>query len=230
MTFVDVDAAFDCNCNGGSDGTLNDITTCMTDENESTNCLEIKAAQGLKIQTNHLPEVMSSVSLRLINESVMSQGTLRVSPYDTSSEILDTNGVTTPEISGAESNDISLGSSFLDDLEAAVNPAKIRVWENGSGAKIKMAEVDIEFTIATIDLIAESRDDDDNLVVSCGVNLLRRTGSFPYTYTQIDNATTHATLGTHTFQYEDDGAFYRIFYLKELSPDQWDMSDEVQGA
>ena len=34
----------------------------------------------------------------------------------------------------------------------------------------------------------------------------------------------------HSFQYEDDGEFYRIFYLKELSPDQWDMSDEVQGS
>jgi len=80
-----------------------------------------------------------------------------------------------------------------------------------------------------LSLIAESRDDDDNLVVSCGANLLERTGSFPYTYTQIDSATTDGTLGTHTFLFLSTNNM-RIFYLKELTPDQWDMSDEVTGA
>jgi len=230
MAFVDIDAAFDCNCDGGSDGTLADVTGCMTDDNEGTSCLEIKAAQGCKVESDHVPAAMSGVTLRLINESVMEGGALRVDPYDTTSEILGTNGLDTPSIDGGETNDITISEAMLDDM--ATDKFRVRVWDGAAatGSKIKMAEIDIEFTVATIDLIAESRDDDDNLVVSCGANLFRRTGTFPYTYTQVDSATTHATLGTHTFSYEDDSAFYRIFYLKELSPDQWDMSDEVQGV
>ena len=230
MAFVDIDDAFDCNCDGGNDGTLGNLT-CLNDEVTNSSCHEVKITQGLKIHTNHVPEAMSALTYRLINESIMNQGTLRLSPYDTNTEILDTNGVTTSEILGAETNDIICGASFIDDMEAGVNPARIRIWENASGAKIKMAEVEIEVTVATIDLIAESRDDDDNLVVSCPVVLFTETGaSSPHTYVQIDSATTDGTTGLHTFSYEDDDEFKRIFYQKDLTPDQWDMSDAVKGT
>ena len=228
MVFDNLDAAYDCNCDGGSDSLGNNVIGCMSDESDATSCLEVKASQGMKLESNHVPAAMSAVTLKLISESIMSQGTLRVSPYDTSSEILDTNGVTTAEWLGAQTEDITISSTMIDDM--ATDLFRLRVWEDGSGGKVKMGEVEIEATIATIALIAESRDDDDNLVVSCGANLMRKTGSFPYTYFQLDSATTDGTLGTHTFNYEDDGAQYVIIYLKELSPDQWDMSDEVQGS
>ncbi len=73
---------------------------------------------------------------------------------------------------------------------------------------------------------AESRDKNDIIVGSVGVVLFKKTGSFPYTYTQTDSATTDGTLGTHNFVVEVDGSVYVIFYLKELSPDEWDMSGE----
>jgi len=230
MVFVDVDAAFDCNCDGGADGSLIDLTTCFTDDVEDASCLEIKIGQGAKFESNHIPGAMSSVTLRLISESIMEGGELRLDPYDTATEVLTTNGIDTATWTGAQTIDTAIGSSMLGDM--ASDKFRVRAYDDGTvnAPKIKMAECDIEFTVALIDLIAESRDDDDNLVVSCGVNLFRRTGSFPYTYTQTDSGTTNGTTGLLTFQYEDDSAFYRIFYMKELTPDQWDMSDEVQGS
>jgi len=228
MAFENLDAVYDCNCTGGNDSLGTNVVACMSDESDAVSCLEVKVGQGMKCESNHAVGAMSSVTLRLISESIMEDGFMRVSPYDTGNTIDDTNGVDTPDFTGGQTEDITISQAMLDDMDQSI--FALRVWDDGDAAKIKMGEVEIEATIATIALIAESRDDDDNLVVSCGANLLRRTGSFPYTYTQIDSATTDGTLGTHTFDYEDDGAFYRIFYLKELTPDQWDMSDEVQGA
>ena len=212
MAFVNFDNTWDCNCDGGNDGTLASVG-CNNDET-GNQCLEVKVGQGMKLETAHTSEALSEVTLRLMNESVMEDGALRISPYDTSTEILDTNGVDTPIITGAETNDVVITDNMMADM-ATGNPTNFRIWDGaGQAAKIKMAEVDIEFTLATIDLIAESRDDDDNIVGSVGVVLLQRSGSFPYFYTQVDSATTNGS-GLHTFSYEDAGAQMRIFYMKE---------------
>jgi len=215
----------------GDDGALTDKTACLSDGSNSTSCVEVKAAQGIRAEWPHVPGARSSVTLRIGLQSTIADGTNRIAPYSDSNSIDDTNGKTTVSLTDAgtpKDVDESLAQALIDDCLTSV--FTFRQFENGSSAKSKVGELSIEATIATIDLIAESRDDDDVIVGSVGVVLLRRSGTFPYTYTQIDSATTHATLGTHTFQYEDDSAFYRIFYLKELSPDEWDMSDEVQGA
>jgi len=219
----------------GDDGTLLDKTACLSDASLSTSCVEVKAGQGIRAEWPHNPGAMSSVTLRIGIESLMAAGTARIAPYSDSNSIDDTNGKTTANIdcdgvpvACPGSVDESLAQALIDDCLTSV--FTFRMFENGSSAKIKTSELSIEATIATIDLIAESRDDDDNLVVSTGVVLFRRTGSFPYTYTQVDSATTNGTTGLHTFSYEDDSEFYRIFYMKELTPDQWDMSDEVKGV
>ena len=212
----------------GDDGTLTDKTACLTDDTSATSCVEVKVGIGIRAEWPHNPGAMSAATIRIGVNSIMNEGTIRLAPYLDFNSIDNTNGITTVNITGGGDVDTTITQAFLDDC--LTSDFTFRMFENGSGAKIKTGELDVEATIATIDLIAESRDDDDNIVGSTGVNLIRRTGTFPYTYTQVDSATTHATLGTHTFSYEDDGAFYRIFYLKELSPDEWDMSAEVKGA
>jgi len=140
------------------------------------------------------------------------------------------------EIEGANGITQTVDDDELFDLHWAVDVTtggdagdeyEFRVTESG-GTVIGTSTGKITLEVAKT-ITAESRDDDDAIVGSVGVVLLKRTGSFPYTYEQIDSGTTHASLGTHVFSVLGTD-WYRILYLKELAPDQWDISDEIQAV
>jgi len=68
MVFVDIDSAFDCNCDGGVDGSLIDLSTCFKDDTTTVSCLEIKITQGGKFVSGFIR--LSPIFLRLFPQNV----------------------------------------------------------------------------------------------------------------------------------------------------------------
>lgn len=215
----------------GSDGTLTDETSCMSDGSLGTSCVEVKAAQGLRIEWPHTPGAMSSVTIRIGINSTMADGTNRLAPYDTSSTIDNTNGVTTVSLtdSGTPKDvDTSISAAFVSDC--LTTEFTYRQFENGSGAKTKTAEAEVEATIATIALTGVTKDDDDVIDDLMPLTLLRRVGgSAPFTWVTIDTLTSTVTTGAYTFNYEDDGSEYRVFG-QNTDGTESDITPEVQGV
>lgn len=212
----------------GDDGTLTDVTTCMSDASLGTSCVEVKAGQGLRIEWPHNPGAMSSVTIRIGLNSTMQDGTNRLAPYSDSNSIDDGNGHTTVSLTDAgtpKNVDESIAQAFIDDC--LLSTFTYRQFENGSGAKSKTAEAEVEATIATIALSGVTKDDDDVVVVSVGCTLVRMTGSIPKTMTTVDTLTSNGSDGTYTFNYEDDSAQYRVFGEKGSESD---ITPEVQGV
>lgn len=209
----------------GDDGTLSDKTDCMTDDSSSVSCIEIKNGQGARVEVNHAAEALSSVTIREGVQSVMATGTNRIAPYTDSNSIDDTNGVTTASISGAGDEDTAVSAAFITDAEQGNGKFIFRIFEDGSGAKTKVGEIDIEMTIATVDYAGITKDKDDVIVGSVNLelfrvngNLLEKTGQ-----TVVSNAST----GAYSFTVDDDGAEYRVYGIKGS---EWNVSDADVGV
>lgn len=215
----------------GSDGALTDITSCMSDASLGTSCVEVKAGQGARIEWPHTPGAMTSVTIRIGINSTMADGTNRLAPYDTTTTIDDTNGITTISLTdtGTPKNvDTTITAAFVDDCLTAI--FIYRQFENGSGAKTKTAEAEVEATIATIALTGVTKDDDDVIDDLMPLVLWRRTGaSAPFDWVQIDKLTSTVTTGAYTFNYEDDGSQYRVMG-QNTSGTESDITPEVQGV
>lgn len=213
----------------GDDGTLTDKTPCLTDDSNGTSCVEIKAGQAIRAEWPHVPAAMTSVTLRIGVNSIMNAGTLRIAPYSDGNSIDNTNGKTTVSITGGGDYDEALAQALIDDCLTSI--FTFRLFENGSGAKIKTAELDVEATIATIALSGITKDKDGVALGSCGVALFRRVGTFPYTYEFVDKLTSNSSTGAYTFNYEDDGATYMVYAVKDDTPHVFDATDHVlQGV
>lgn len=215
----------------GSDGTLTDETSCMSDSSLGSSCVEVKAGQGLRIEWPHTPGAMSAATIRIGVNSTMSDGTNRLAPYDTTTTIDNGNGVTTVTIEDGSTPynvDTSISAAFISDCLTSI--FIYRQFENGTGAKIKTAEAEVEATIATIALTGVTKDDDDVIDDLMPLSLMRRTGgSAPYTWNTIATLTSTVTTGAYTFNYEDDGAQYRILG-QNTDGTESDITPEVQGA
>lgn len=215
----------------GDDGALTDETSCMSDGSLATSCVEVKAAQALRIEWPHVPGAMSSGTIRIGVNSTMADGTNRLAPYSDSNSIDNTNGVTTATITDAAAPnnvDTVISASFISDCGTTV--FTYRQFENGSGAKIKTAEAEVEATIATIALTGVTKDDDDVIDDLMPLTLLRRVGgSAPFNWETVDTLTSTVTTGAYTFNYEDDGAEYRVFG-QNTSGTESDITPEVQGS
>ncbi len=210
--------------NANDDTSLADATAGFQSCGTATQEVKVDEKQW-KFTKDSVAANMTSVTMNLCVQSVMTSGVNHIIAYTDSNSVTETDRTTTSTLSAGD-NFEAIDQATVD----LIGTTNYSVRCTSEGSKNKFGSLEIQYTIPLIDIDLTSRDDDDDIVGSVGVVLFRRSGSFPYTYTQIDSATTHASLGTHTFSYEDDGAFYRIFYLKESSPDEWDMSDEVQGA
>ncbi len=213
----------------GDDGALGDQTACLTDDSTGASCVEVKAGVGIRFEWPHNPGAMTSATLKIGVNSIMAAGTLRIAPYSDGNSIDNTNGKTTVSIGAGGDFDESLAQALVDDCLLTI--FTLRLFENGSAAKIKVGELDVEATIATIDLTGVTKDKDGVALGSCGCNLLRRVGSFPYTFNFVDNLTSHATTGAYTFSYEDDSGNYMVYSVKDNTPHVFDATDHVlQGA
>jgi len=216
----------------GQDGAKTGKTTCLTDDTSATSCVEVKSGQGIRAEWPHVPGAMSSVTLRIGVNSIMNAGTLRVAPYSDFDSINNTNGKTTASIDCAGTPascpgdvDESLAQALIDDCLTVI--FTFRLFENGSGAKIKVGELDVEATITTITLSGVTKDDDDVIVGSVGCTTVRMTGSFPKLATTIDRQASNATTGAYSVSYEDDGEQYRVIGEKGAESD---ITPEVQGV
>lgn len=215
----------------GSDGSLQDVTSCMSDGSNSTSCVEVKAGQGIRSVWPHTPAAMSSTTLRIGVQSTMNDGTVRIAPYDAAGTIDNSNGKTTASITDTSTPkdvDESLSDTLVGDCLLA--QFTFRMFENGSGAKIKTSEHELESTIATIALTGVTKDDDDVIDDLMPLVLWRRTGgSAPYDWLQIDKLTSTVTTGAYTFNYEDDSSQYRVMG-QNTSGTESDITPEVQGV
>ena len=196
----------------GDDGTLTDKTPCMTDDSSSTSCIEIKAAQAARVEVDRAAEALSSVTIRIGVESVMTSGTLRVAPYTDSNSISDTNGATTGTISGGGNEDRTVTANFITDAEQGNGQFIFRVFENGSGAKIKTGEIDIEMTVATVVVAGISKDDDDAIVVSCSCQLWKKISATELKF--VEEQTSDGTTGAYSFSVDDDSSTFRVLFEK----------------
>ena len=209
--------------NDADDGTLVDSTAGFQDCGSATQEVKIDE-KAIKFTKDSVAANMTSVTMNLCVQSIMTSGNNGIIAYTDANSVTETDTTTTSTLDVGD-NEEAILQATVDQIATTFYTVR----QISEGSKNKMGELEIEYTIPLIDIDITSRDDDDDVVASVGVVLFRRTGSFPYTYTQVDSATTNGS-GLHTFSYEDDSEFYRIFYLKESSPDEWDMSDEVQGA
>lgn len=230
MAFVDIDKG-EQNTGGetADDGTLVDKTTCLTDDSSATSCVEVKAGVSIRFESNHVPAAMSAVTVRIGVESIMAAGTLTFSAYTDFNTITTTAQVTTVSITGGGDVDTVITQALLDEIGTSIFTLRLR--EAASGAKIKTGELDIEFTVATIALSGVTKDKDGAALGSCAVALFRRTGTFPYSYEFVEALTSNVTTGAYTFNYEDDGANYMVYSMKEDTPHVFDAGDNVlQGV
>jgi hypothetical protein len=162
-----------------------------------------------------------------VSSIAMGAGTNRLAPYDTSSTIDNTNGVTTPAMAVGD-NDIAIGASFIADCLTTL--FTFRQFENLSGAATKTSELSIKATISTITLSGITKDDDDVIVPLMPLTLLERSGgAVPFTWTTLQTTTSAATTGAYTFEYEDLGSQMRVFG-QNTDGSESDITPEVQGV
>jgi len=156
----------------GDDGALTDKTGCLTDDSSSTSCIEIKAAQGCRVEINFPPAEIDktpTTEIRLGVQSIMTAGTLRIAPYTDANTISNTNGVTTASIGAGGNFDTAISDAFIDDLGDLGDKFAIRIFENGSGAKIKTGEVDYELSEKTYSIspVPVVKDDGGTVISGC---------------------------------------------------------------
>jgi hypothetical protein len=176
----------------GTDGTLADKTACLTDDTTGSSCVEVKSGAGIRSEINLAAlDTAATNTFRIGTNSIMSAGTLQIAPYTAATTIDNTNGVTSASISGSGDTDVVLTSAFIGDLADLGGFIAIRLFENGSGAKIKVGEIDVEFTEITGTLTATYKDDAGTGTSGVEFIAYKVTGTNPMTL-----ATTAAASGT----------------------------------
>lgn len=210
----------------GDDGTLTDKTGCLSDGSSASSCVEVKAGQGIRAEWPHVPAAMSSATIRIGVQSVMADGTNRLAPYSDFNSILDTNGVTTSNITGGGDVDTVISASFISDC--GTTQFTFREFENGSGAKTKVGELNVQATIATIDLVGVTKDKDGVALGSCKCALFDVTSEGPpEVYSYVDSLTSNVTTGAYTFSYEDNSRNMMVYSEKDDTPHVFDATDNV---
>lgn len=220
-TFVQTVALSD---NGADDGTLVDATSGFQDCGTSTQ--EVKVDEkGIKFEKDSPAANMTSVSLNLCVQSIMTGGNNGIIAYTDANSVTETNTHTTATLDVGD-NIFSLTQATVDEILTTF--FTIRVISEGS--KNKMGEMEIEYTVPLIDIDGITKDEQDNIVVSVKLTLMVRSGgSAPYTWTTIDTVTSDGTTGVYQFSYEDGGAEYRVFG-QNTDGTESDITPEVQGV
>jgi len=211
----------------GDDGAHMDVTGCLSDGSSAVSCVEVKATQGIRAEWPHSPSVMSSATIRTGVESAMTSGTLRAAPYSDFNTINNTNGATTVSISAGGDVDTAISAAFIADSLAGL--FTFRLFENGSGAKIKVGELSVEATIATAVVSGVTKDFEGNVLVSCGVHLFKKiSGAGPdYVFEFVDSQVSDGTTGAYSFTVDDDGSEYMVYAIKNDSPHVFDATNHV---
>lgn len=214
--------------NSADDGTVTDATSGFSNCGTSTQEVKIDE-KGCKFEKDSAAAAMSSVTFRLCVESIMTAGDNSLYAYTDGNSVTTTANETFGSDLSAGDNDYSIAQAFLDEITVSSGFFTLRV-VSVDGSKNKIGSMEIEYTIPLIDIDGITKDDDDNLVTSRGVVLFRRTGgSSPYTWTQIDSATSNGTTGAYQFSYEDDGSEYRVF-AQNTDGTKSDITPEIQGV
>lgn len=228
MAFVDIDKGEQVALatETGDDGTLTDKTACLTDDSSATSCVEIKSAVGIRFEINLPPDSIDPGLARKIRigvNSIMAADTLRLAPYSDANSINNTNGITTPSIDCAGTPascpgdvDIDLTTAFLDDAGDLGGKFAIRVFENGSGAKIKVGELDRDLTQLLFTVDGITRDKDEVVLTSARYIVQKRTATSPETWIEAASGISNATTGVYTEQLPK--ATYRVVSMKAGAP------------
>jgi hypothetical protein len=227
MAFVDIDQGEEVALatETGDDGALVDITACLTDDTSATSCVEVKAGQGLRIEVFLDPATLDPAgthTLRLGINQAMTTGTLRIAPYSDVDSIDDTNGITTAAILGAGDVDTVLDAAFIADLaDLGGGRFAIRVFENGSLAKIKVGEADVEFEQILYTVAGVTRDRKTDPLGSVEYQIYRRMSITPEVLALVASGVSNASTGAHS----DDipRASYRIVTIKDVEPQVMDI-------
>jgi len=216
----------------GDDGTVVDATGCFGDASCGVSCQEVKVDEkGIKFIKDTDASAMSSVTVRVCVQSIMTAGDNSLYAYTDANSVTATNKVTFGSDLSTGDNDFTITQAFLDEIwGGASHNFECRVVSDIDGSKNKIGEMSIEYTVPLIDITGVTKDDDDNIVDQMPLTLLRRSGgSAPYTWTTIDTLTSDVTTGAYTFSYEDDSSQYRVFG-QNTDGTQSDITPEVQGV
>jgi hypothetical protein len=215
----------------GDDGTVVDATGCFGDASCGVSCQEVKVNEkGIKFIKDTDASLMSSVTLRICVQSIMTAGDNDIYAYTDANSVTATASVNLGSNLSVGDNDITITQAFLDEVwGGASHNFECRIASDGS-SKNKIGELSIEYTVPLIDIIGVTKDDDDNIVDEMPLTLLERSGgSAPYTWTTKDTLTSDVTTGAYTFSYEDNSAQYRVLG-QNTDGTQSDITPEVQGV
>ena len=213
----------------GDDSGLVDATACYSDASCGTSCQEVKVDEKqIKFEKDSAVANMTDLTLRVCVESIMTAGDNSFLAYTDSNSVTNTNKETFGSNLSTGDNDFVCAQAFIDEI--GTTNLSVRFVSDIDGSKNKIGEMSLEYTVPLIDIDGITKDDDDNVVVSRGVVLFRRSGgSSPFTWTQIDSQTSNGTTGAYSFSYEDDGSEYRVF-AQNTDGTKSDITPEIQGV
>lgn len=236
MAFVDIDKGEQVALatETGDDGTLTDKTACLTDDTSATSCVEVKAGIGIRFEINIDPasiDQSQTMEIRIGVNSIMAAGTVRFAPYSDANSINNSNGITTGSIDCAGlpascPGDVivALTGAFIDDaVDLGGGVFAIRMFENGSGAKIKTGELDRDLTQRFFTIDGVTRDKAEAVKVSCEYLIQRRIAlGPPEVWTLSKSGVSNGTTGVFTEQVTN--GVYRVAYMKHETPETMDIS------
>jgi len=200
------------------DGSLDaDVTTCMTNGTTGEDCDEWKEGTiSGRVEMDIDPASLLTLSVRFYLNSIMTAGTNVLLPYTDVNSVSSTNEI--------EQNYSSAGQWYNHVTDAAfraelgdVGGGKIAVrLTSNAGAKSKLGECNIDYTVYTFTLAGITRDYDKVALPSCEYMVWKRTGLAPETWILTASGTSHGTTGAFT---EEVGrATYRLVALKDQTP------------
>ena len=168
MAFLDISQGDSIEVTGseeGDDGSVSDITTCLTDEVTNVSCFEIKwdsmtpSWKGIRIEIPIDPadvDTGETMQIRVILESTMAAGKITIAPYTDSNSISNTNAILGPEMAGAGTYDHDLTAALIGDLGDLGGKFALRLYSTEAEAtKPKVAEIDYDITESSGDATGE---------------------------------------------------------------------------
>ncbi len=217
LTGIDTVESWTLASYAADDGSLDvTITSCMTNGTNGESCDEIKNIIGCKVTLDIDPASLLTLSVRFYHNDSMAAGDAAVMPYTDSNSVSTTNeDVQDYTTTGVWITHASLGSAFIAELGDLSGKCAIRL-ASVSGAKPKLGEVNIEYTVYTFTLAGITRDVNTDALVSCEYQILKRTSLALETWSVSKSGTSNGSTGAFT---EEVGrATYRILSVKDVTP------------
>ena len=230
LTGIDSVEAWVCASEYADDGSLDaDVSACMLNGTNGEDCDEWKEGTlNGKVILDLDPASIISLSVRFYFNSVMTAGDNDLVPYTDANSVSSTNAITkdytTP---GAWVEHVCTGAFIAELGDIGGGQCAVRLCSPG-GAKTKVGEVNIDYTIYTLTLAGITRDAAGDALVSCEYQIFKRTGLAPETWSLVESGISNGSTGAYT--HERGRATYRVVSLKDVEPQVQYLGPPIIGA